>query len=519
VSRLRITLVLLFALAVVGPVGLVVPAADARAKAIPKVGGIAPAGQDWYNAKLKARWKPVKGATYQVRWSYKTAGLARAKIYTSRAASAYSPTLSNRCIGWYVQVRAIKSHKAGKWSSARRLGFKNGLPNPPVLNATTQTSSSQAQVRWNYTPYVGKYRLHWSRKPFGGVGDTYTPWYSQTARSAVVGIRPVGVGDQFLNVAYGNATYGQLQYFNGCTKNVRQTTFFAMLPKPIDPGDGTDVRFGSYNVENLASSQTTKIGYLADNISGANLDVMVLQEATAGPAGDLATALARRGESDWELAPSGGASQQILYRKSAYTIADPAADAGTFGSRAPSTPSTPNLTPWARLTPTTGDPKDQPIFVTAVHLAEGAPGTSAIQNKRYTHAAADYLLGQILAENKVTLPEISSGDFKGNFDDYCTESSKAPTCPPQGQPTFIRAGYYDASAALKRIGAQYATVNKHDTTQPSFAPLPGPRADFILLRYFKGASAYVNLANKVYGGVTPTDHNLVYADLQIPRLP
>jgi hypothetical protein len=521
-SRFRLTVALIATLVAVL---LVAPGADARAKKpkVAKVGGISSIGQDWYNSKLKVRWKPVAGSTYQVRWGYKTAVLAKAKVLTSRSASMTSPTLSNRCIPWYVQVRAIKAGKVGPWSAAKKVAFKTARPNAPAYTTAdaTRTRTDQVRVEWAYTPYLAQTRLHWSRKPYGGLGDRDTAFLGQTARSAAVALKPVGPGDQFLNVAYGNPTFGRLEYTNGCKTYPHDTTprtpYFAMLPKPVTPGPGTPLRFGSYNVERMWTggnglSGSVKMESLAFNIGDQNLDVLVLQEAGEPETLELIRRLAALAETDWAMVPATGSQQKILYRTSRYKVAS----SGAFGSKSPSSPSTPLLTPWARLEPTSGDPHEQSLFVVAVHLAAGPAGTSALQNKRYTHAAAGVLMREIAAENTSDLPVIAAGDFKGNFDDYCVESS---SCVPEGQPTFIRGGFYDASAAVTRVGTKWGTVNKHEYPQKDFTPFPGARADFILLKGFTGSVRYVNVGNKAYAKKTPSDHNIIWADVRVPELP
>ncbi|MFL6060655.1 MAG: hypothetical protein ACJ72E_05455 [Marmoricola sp.] len=501
-------------------IGLAVPSAQARA-GVPTVSGVTLIGQDWYGSRLRVKWRAVAGATYQVRWAYKTSVLGRAKRVASRTASAYSPSLSNRCIPWYVQVRAIKSGHAGKWSGAKRVVFKNSLPSTPAYSTSSQTSSSQAQVHWSYTPYVAKYRLHWSPAPFDKwTGFTgYTPFVGQTARSAAINLPAVGPGDKFMNVAYGNPVFAQMQYTNGCVSNVRQSTFFPVWPKPHDPGvgSGDPVWFGTYNVEDVptAAKNATKIADIADNIASHYLDVVSLQEASLTTANDIVNQLdLGEQQSDWEVVPSGrSAAQQIIFRSGRYKVDS----SGTFGQAQDSSASTPLITPWAELERVTpGDPRSQHFEVMAVHLEE--PVTDDVPTKKAaTHAAAASLLRELTAQNTAHLPVIAAGDLKGNFNGYCDENSR-PACQPEGQPTFIRGGFYDAQGAVTKVGIQYNTVNKHVADQPANLSGFGGRADFILLDGFTGSNRY-EVVHRTYGNASSAyqpDHNLVTAEVFVP---
>jgi hypothetical protein len=40
-----------------------------------------------------------------------------------------------------------------------------------------------------------------------------------------------------------------------------------------------------------------------------------------------------------------------------------------------------------------------------------------------------------------------------------------------------------------------------------------------MLKGFRGSNAYTTVANWTWGGITPSDHNLVYADVTVPYAP
>jgi len=500
-------------------VGLVASSADAAA--VPRVKGVTSAGQKWYQSKLKVRWKPVRGARYQVRWAYKQAALPRARAVTTSATSMYSPTLNDRCRIWYVQVRAVKSGRVGRWSPPKRVRFVNRTPRASVYSTHVQTATNQAQIRWKYTSFAAKYRVRWSAAPYEKwLGfDNFTGWSSQAARAATISL-PASprAGDRFLHPAYGNPIYAQVHNSNGCSRATPKSSYFPVFPKPLHPGNastGYPLAVGSYNVELFPTGATTKMTNLASNIASKDLDVVLLQEATGTTANSLVAALGRQRQSDWAAVTVGqskGVNQQILYRKSEFTERE----SGSLGRADDANPATPLPTPWARLAPVGQPSSAKSILVVSVHL-ERSSSSSAITQKLATHQAASVLVGGIAAKNTAGLPVVAGGDFQGNFGAFCDESSR-PACAGEGQPTFVRAGFWDTRGAVTKRGIRYGTVNKHLAKPPAAHAGVGGRADFILVKGFPGVSHYENVV-KTYGDASKTyqsDHNLIFAKLFVP---
>ncbi|MET3961999.1 endonuclease/exonuclease/phosphatase family metal-dependent hydrolase [Marmoricola sp. OAE513] len=521
-SHLRLLLAILLATTVA--LGLTVT--SAQAAGIPKVSKVSSAGQDWYNAKLKIRWKAVSGATYQVRWAASKSGLGRATPITATSSSTSTSTLSNRCVAWYVQVRALKAGKVGAWSKAKKLKFKNKAPAVAKTSTGGQTSTTAAKVSWSYTSYAAKYRLRWSAAPYGlwkGY-DKYTSWFGKTARSVSINLpKTPAAKDRFLSPAYGNPIFGQLQTNNGCTRTTRQTPFFPVFSKPRDPGTsatGYGFAIGSYNVELFPTSakNATKINNLADNIAARNLDAVLLQEATFTTASNIASRLASgEGQSGWKVVTAGDdgyVGQQILYRSSKFTVAG----SGLVGQRKDSSLTTPLLTPWARLTPVAPATGSQDVLVVSAHL-ESSSSTSIPTKKKSAHDQSAALLRELAAKAPTGIPTIVGGDLLGSFGAYCDENSE-PACVGEGQPTFVRAGYWDAQSAVTKVGLKYSTVNKH-ATKPAVSKVGvGGRADYLLFKGFTGIRRYENV-NRVYGKATSayqSDHNLITASVYVPFL-
>lgn len=386
-----------------------------------------------------------------------------------------------------------------------------------------QTSSSQAQVRWAAGANVTKYRLHWSPAPFGKWPgfNPYTPWVGKAARFTAINLPAVGSGDRFMNARYGNPVFAQMQVYNACNKSVRQGTFVPVWPKAPSPGSaatGDALAVGSYNLEKFptySGATRTKLTNIASNIASKNLDVVALQEANSDTAKDLVTRLAREfGQNDWEAATAGntrGIAQQIIYRSGRFSQEA----SGVIGQAKDKSASTPLLTPWVRLLPVGAGPTNQGLFVVSAHL-EDAGGSIQVK-KRGAHNAALALLRSIATVNKAGLPSVVAGDLRGNFNAWCDEKSK-PACIGEGQPTFIRNGYSDAQGAVKKVNIQYATVNKHDATQPANLSGFGGRADYILMKGFTGSARY-EVVKRGWGNGSAAyqpDHNLITANLFIP---
>jgi hypothetical protein len=475
-----------------------------------KVFGVTRAGQDWYHARLKVRWRAVPGASYQMRWSYTPSKLSYSKVIPSGTAGGTYTGALDRGKTWYVQVRAIRAGRVGPWSAARGLRFVNAWPNPPRLSAAALPGA--VKFNWAYTPYASRYRVRWSPAWYGAwpsaasyVSRTSGGWVGQTARSATYTVpsRPAA-GDNFLAVDYANPVFGQIEANNGYRAGASQRSkWIAAFPTPPRPAAGDPVRMGTYNV--MLFPTGSRAAAIANNISSHGVTVVALQEADTATAQAVVAALG----SAWRPAPSGsGTGQQILYRNDKFSLVS----SGKFTVPNPKTPSAPTETPWARLcsrTPNAGH--SQNFFVVSLHFSEDS-SKSRLEQNRDTGLAAQAAMRAINSANYGNEPVIMAGDMRYGREPYGDPSGYTPA-----QPTFVRAGYYDAMAALKKTNYQYSVVSgqAHQTPHPSGL---GPRSDHILIKGARGSYQYVNVANWSYGGSIPSDHNLVLADLSIPYL-
>ncbi|HWJ67045.1 MAG TPA: hypothetical protein VNT31_10235 [Nocardioides sp.] len=502
----------------------------------PRVTGLTAAGEQWADARLKVRWTRVAGATYQVRWATSTSRLSAARVRPSTVNAATSPTLGSRCVTWYAQVRAVRNGRAGAWSRAKGLRFSMGTPGVPTLDHSTasQTNQLAAQVRWTSARYVARYRLDWSAAPWGqwaGFEHNHTPWLGARARGTSVRVPATpAAGDRFLAPAYGNPVFAQLNYDNGCTRTYRRSTYVPVFTKPRDPGAGDTVAIGAYNLEGSPTSESApqKVANLADNIARRDLDIVTLQEASEESVDDLVRRLeAAEGQVGWDH--HGVGAQQVLWRTTTWRrVWGTATDVGRPTDESAATPL---RTPGIRLAPALGVDVvgRQDVFVVSVHLEDRLrfdADATVKERKRDAHLAARVLLEEIAAANPGNVPTLVAGDFKGNFGGgglpagagYCDENTG---CVGEGQPTFVRAGFWDAQSAVSKSGIAWGTVNKHVADPAPSATGIGGRPDFILARGVGGFTSYRNVV-QTYGDASAThqsDHNLLVARLVVPRLP
>jgi len=98
-------------------------ATTAEAWGLPRVLGVAKAGQDWKNAKLKIRWNQVRAAHYVLRLATTPQRIKHGRVVRSRSANGvYTPRL-NRNATYYVQVRAIRGGARSRWSRITKVRF------------------------------------------------------------------------------------------------------------------------------------------------------------------------------------------------------------------------------------------------------------------------------------------------------------------------------------------------------------------------------------------------------------
>lgn len=506
----RVLIALLCALLVVS---MGASAAEAKkGKKGMRVSAVTRAGQDWYHGKLLVKWRAVPGASYQMRWAYTPSKLSYSRLVGSgTSGGTYTGTL-DRGKTWYVQVRAVRSGQIGPWSKTRGLRFINYWPRTPALSRVSLPGA--VQFKWSYTPYASRYRVRWSPAWYGNwpsspsyVDRSSGGWIGQTARQSTYRVPATAAyGDNYLAVAYANPVFGQIEANNAYNPGAsHRSQWVAAFPTPPTPAAGNPVRMGNYNV--MLSPLGNRARAVAKNISSHEVTMVTLQEANAATANAVVSYLG----ANWRAAPSGlksGVGQQILYRHDKFTLVG----SDSFEVPNPKTPTQPLVTPWARFS--AKGPGSQNFWVVSVHFSENS-SKSPLEKNRDTGVAAQSVMRSMSSLNRSNEPTIVAGDMR-----YGREPYGDPAGATAAQPTFIRGGYYDSMAALKKVNVQYSIVNTttgvpgaRQVAHPSGL---GPRSDHILFKGFVGSSQYVNVINWAPDGIVPSDHNLIYSDIAIP---
>jgi endonuclease/exonuclease/phosphatase family metal-dependent hydrolase len=81
---------------------------------------------------------------------------------------------------------------------------------------------------------------------------------------------------------------------------------------------------------------------------------------------------------------------------------------------------------------------------------------------------------------------------------------------------LVASGYFDTAAAKETINRKYPTINHFDTTVKPHPSGFGGRLDVVAVRGIRSATKWVN-SLKVTDSARPSDHNMVYADIYLPR--
>jgi hypothetical protein len=486
--------------------------APSNAAAVPKVSGMTIAKQDWYNAKLTVRWKAVAGATYRLRWARNSKMTGATTPLTTRTAAGTTVGPLDRGAVWYFQARAVKKGKVGAWSSAKRAPFTNKYPTAPTPSAAGVPGG--VKISWPYSAYASRYRVLWSEGAFGQgpgapryVDQTSGGWVGQTARSSTLVVPTNAAKDNTLTaVEYANPIFAQVQANNAYAPGSRFSKWVLAFPTPPTPDPGDPVRIGTYNLLN-DSTIGSRVGGIATNIANHGVGIVALQETSVA----TATAVVGHLGAAWTVvAPaSPSTDSQVIYDSTKFTLDSSTTIPITNYAGSPN-PVGATTAEFTALDPAL-DPAHAghalPFFVVSAHFTV-TPGAALSTQNNQTGANADRVLAAIAKFNPSGEAIIVAGDFTSNNEPYGDASA--------AQPTFIKAGYYDAMAALSKAGYQYSTVNGRARQSPTKAGL-GTRADYIVFKGFRGSKAYTNVAN--WSGGTPSDHNLVYADLAVPKTP
>jgi hypothetical protein len=491
-------------------VGLQGSPSDARG--LKRVDHVTRVTQDWYNAKLKIRWRAVKGATYKWRYALSPSDLSAARVrWTGTWRGTYTQPL-DRSRTYFVQVRAYKKGAVGPWSRTRQFRFVNRWPSAPTMAA--HGVAGGVQFTWGLNPNTSRYRVRWSPAWYGAWpgAATYTTaggaWLGQSARSSTFKVPTTPQpGDGMVAVAYGNPVFGRLEANNQYhpSNPTMLSRWVVAWPKAPTPATGDPIRFGTYNV--MLNPTGARAASVAKNISSHGLTMVALQEAKD----DTSTAVRNALGSAWSVVGTTSNTQQILYRNDKFTLQG----SGVFEVDNWRDTRAPIVTPYARFAPKYPVSADsQSFWVVSAHFTEDA-SKSAMGKNADTGRNAREVMAEMDKRDYADEPIIVAGDLRYGREPWGDVAGYVPA-----QPTFVRGGYYDAEASQAKLGQAYSTVNSVNGTptasqKPNAAGL-GPRADYILLKGITGSKTYSNVYNWSNSGSVPSDHNLVYSDIMVP---
>lgn len=393
-----------------------------------------------------------------------------------------------------------------------RAGAACPAPRPATRLARPQLAASGVpggvRFTWPCTKGATRYRVAWSAAPYGkwpGTRSYVSGWLGRWARSSAFAVPAVPQsGDHMLAVQYANPVFGQLDVRNKRGRVRRSTGWVPVFPTPPDPGTGDALRVGTYNV--MTAPAGARATAIAANISSHGLGIVALQEAATSTAQAIVAALGP----GWAYVPYANSPEQILYRTSGYRLLG----SGFFDVFNAKTPATPLVTPWARFALVNPSAGSRPFYVMSSHVTEDA-AKSVMDRKAEAGREARDMMAGINAVNTGGDPVVLGADLH-----YLREPFTDVPGYVEAPPTLVRGGYYDAMAAQAKTNIAYSTFNGGNGTtapvqQPVLSGVCG-RADYLMLKGFRGSRAYVNVANWSYNGVTPSDHNLVYADVVVP---
>lgn len=385
---------------------------------------------------------------------------------------------------------------------------------PSTPRLTVVGVPNGVRFTWTSSAHATRYRVQWAPVPFDQwpgpatyVSHAPGGWVGGSVRTETLTFTAPHAGDRMMGYAYGNPAFARVFANNACSPRTQpHSGWVGGFPTAPAVPAGDPLRIGTYNVELFPNetSNPTRIAAIAQNISSHGLEVVTLQEAHD----DTGTSVLGRLPGSWARVASHSAyaAQQILYRSDKFRLVD----AGSFNVPLPGR-SDQMGTPWARLAPVNpAGPNSQDFFVVSVHLGTDK-SKSLMTQKHDAGINASIAIRNIRAINPSGLPLMVTGDLIGLRSPYGDQAGYV-----EAQPTFIRSGFFDSRSAPRRAGIAYGTVNGHKRQFPMNSGA-GTRSDYILFQGYWGGRTWTNVSNwPGTSGVTPTDHNLVFADVSVP---
>lgn len=420
------------------------------------------------------------------------------------------------------------------------------------LSAFPGPGVGQITLRWSSTGRnTTGFRLVTALNPFGwsasgsptGGRRSRVTYFSRNQRAVTLSagqVYSMGAG-----VASGNALYFRFYAANtaGSDTNARAyPSHRGVLPRPpAVRAKGTAIRVATFNVRTSYATQDKRswlqrVNSVARQIVYQHPGVVALQELGPGRADgqygttqghprqttSLVTALARNGGGRYRLVrstpyvapgvPSGTQGGRILYDSNRYSLIN----------RCPeSTDGRPYSNACSLTLPILGSDsgKDKRrgalahfrdrrtgkrFWVVSVHLDHRHSSNNSTEKKyddlRYRQA--NYTAGAVAYHNRSNDPVFIGGDFN---------SWQSNRVGNSAHDRLVRLGYYDTSAATRRVNFHYATFNNFETRFPPSTHGVGVRIDHVFVKGTWGAGRFENVM-KESDSLRPSDHNMVLID-------
>ncbi|HEX8510763.1 MAG TPA: endonuclease/exonuclease/phosphatase family protein [Propionibacteriaceae bacterium] len=347
-------------------------------------------------------------------------------------------------------------------------------------------------------------------------------------------------------MASGNALFFRLYAVNtrgAKTANRAYPYMQAVLPKPQAPkAKGTRLRIATFNVRTAKATKdkhnwNQRAAIVARYIVSRRPGVVALQELNPGRAdgrkgatkgtpsqtGSLESALARNGGKRYRLtrrtpyvAPgktSGTQGSRILYDTSRYTLLTRCRDKTGKSSY--------SITCSVNLPVREGNEKHRrrgaiaqfrdrqtgkKFWLVSVHF-DPRHTSRALTERKYDalrRTQANYAAAWAARVNRSRVPVIIAGDYNTWQNNQVTMNT--------AHDRLVQLGYYDASAAGKRVNFGYTTYNGFRDIVPPASCAVGGHLDQIMVKGARGASYYENVM-KIRDTRRPSDHNMVVADI------
>lgn len=435
----------------------------------------------------------------------------------------------------------------------------------PATAAAPATPSSFSSVTASPGPGVGEVTLTWVQSGSNTTGyvlrtalstwsDTATNM-ARTGRSqrslAISGrvrtltLTAAQVAADGAPVASGNHLYFRFAAVNTTSAGTTTKNYpylRAVLPKPVSPSTSAGtVRVGSFNVRTARATTDSRTWLqrapdVASQIVQYNPGLVGLQELGPGRADgqtgttdgtprqtdSLLTALDKVGGSKYDLvqttpyvAPgvtAGTQGMRMLYDHTRYALVSYCP--GTTDGHAYSSLCSVKL---PILSSDTESARRRAVFAEFLDRATGAHFwfASVHLDERHSDIRATEVIYDGLRKSQATtmsaainaantkgLPVIITGDMNSWQNNFVNNSP---------HDVLVEQGYYDTSAAVKRVNFQYSTVNHFDLPVTAGAQGVGSRIDMIFVKGARGASEFQNIV-QVTDSARPSDHNLILAD-------